>query len=300
MAPHILVTLDGSAFAERVLPHATSLARTIEGDIVLVRVVVLPTRSGLSDKAYGDLTIAQAQDYLNGVAQRLSHNSLRVQTEVLHGHDVATVIVERARQDPQVHAIAMSTHGRSGVQRWMMGSVADTVLTASTVPLLLVHINGDTTLPVPERRYRTIVVPIDGTTNAAYALSEARVIAEHSGATVIAMTAVPALDAVALAEGGAEPYWMLADADSEVSRLSNALLKTAAYLETEGVTVRTKHVPGAPAEAIIRVCREEHADLLIMATRGHRGLKRLLFGSTAAKIVPRADFPVLLTPTAYP
>jgi nucleotide-binding universal stress UspA family protein len=154
MYEHLLVALDGSSAAERVLEHAEALAVAFHSDITLLRATVsaetllaqtATTGSGLGDVApYVDPTPIldadrdAAVDYLNGVAARLRQHNLTVDTEHPEGPP-AEEIVKRAAE-LGVSLILMTTHGRSGLGRVVFGSTADSVIRHAPCPVLLVHV----------------------------------------------------------------------------------------------------------------------------------------------------------------
>ncbi|HYB74474.1 MAG TPA: universal stress protein [Candidatus Sulfotelmatobacter sp.] len=132
MFRRILVPLDGSALAEAVLPQAMELARLHGAEVVLLRVESAP-----------DYAVAQAaeeaQHYLGDVAASLREARVRVSTMVVLSGDTAGEILVQAELTA-ADLILMSTHGRSGVGRWMLGSVAEKVLRAAVTPVLLVRV----------------------------------------------------------------------------------------------------------------------------------------------------------------
>ncbi|MGB2800258.1 MAG: universal stress protein [Dehalococcoidia bacterium] len=145
----ILVPLDGSELAERVLPHVEMLAKAgVEpAEVVLLRVCELARMvMGGYGEAVGQMAIlteqaaaackADAEEYLAAMEKRLKETGLKVRTVLLEG-DSANEILEYATNNP-VDLIAMVTHGRSGISRWAYGSVASKVLRGIATPLLLV------------------------------------------------------------------------------------------------------------------------------------------------------------------
>jgi nucleotide-binding universal stress UspA family protein len=147
MLNHVLVPLDGSELAEKALDYARSVTAP-DGVISLLSVVDvpeypaniyypagLPTLTTTSIDLQKDI-IPQANDYLNKVAEQLIAQGFRVQKDVQVG-EPASAIVEYASQK-NVDAIVMSTHGRSGLGRWLFGSVANKVLSSSTVPIFII------------------------------------------------------------------------------------------------------------------------------------------------------------------
>ena len=144
MYKKILVPLDGSQLAEAVLLHAQALAKSEGAEIVILRVPVSPSLEylsrapGLATKIIED-TELEAEDYLKAEVSKLSKKGTKV-TCIMREGPIPEMILKVA---DEVHAdmIAMSTHGRTGVQRWLMGSVADRVVHYSHIPVMLIHPN---------------------------------------------------------------------------------------------------------------------------------------------------------------
>jgi nucleotide-binding universal stress UspA family protein len=152
---HLLVPLDGSPLAEQMLEPAVALGRLTAADYALLRVVepVLPVAPGLGgvpgltleDKAQGLLErtravhrqlCREAQDYLNRVAGGLEARGLRVRTRVAVEEQPAVAILSEA-VPPGIDAVALETHGRRGLSRLLLGSVADKVIRGAAVPVLV-------------------------------------------------------------------------------------------------------------------------------------------------------------------
>jgi nucleotide-binding universal stress UspA family protein len=153
----ILVPLDGSALAEQVLPFARLLAMSLSARIHLLHVVTdferadvvaheIEVLDQLSDLPYRQRThlpqdwailSRYAESYLAAPAASLREAGLETTTEVRFGLPAEIIVDEAERQ--QATLIAMATHGRSGLQRWALGSVADKVLHGTTIPLLLIR-----------------------------------------------------------------------------------------------------------------------------------------------------------------
>jgi len=303
----ILVPLDGSALAENVLPHAQLLARITARGLLLLHVVTPAETSQTrlwSAATPADLrrqqeeaALTRTHTYLAALAARLQAEGLLVRTEVLTNHDPAGAIIDRAAADPAVALIAMATHGRSGLSRWMFGSIAAKLLPGAPKPLLLLRTREDAGVYVPESRYRKIVVPLDGSAGAEQALGQAQMIAAACDATLVLVVVVPPVDDVGLAEAGIIPYWMEAESQEEQRHAQQYLKLLTARLMAERLHVYSRLGVGQPAEAILRVSAEEQADLIVMATHGLRGRARLWLGSVAAKMAQGAEMPVLLVQT---
>jgi nucleotide-binding universal stress UspA family protein len=146
MYQNILVPLDGSPFAEIALPHALEMARKFDSKICLVRVVPPPNivTENLVDGT-GELIInvqdvwrQEAEAYLQAQAGSVRQQGFEVKTDVRLNPDVAGAIIDAA-QAYQAEVIVMSTHGRSGLGRWLFGSVAQKVLQHAPVHTLLIR-----------------------------------------------------------------------------------------------------------------------------------------------------------------
>lgn len=144
MYKKILVPLDGSPLAETVLPHAEALAKLEGAEIVILRVPATPTAEYFArDPVIGesirqDIEI-EAKDYVNKAVDALKKDQIRVTGIVQEGAVPETILA--VADETHADMIAMSTHGRTGVSRWLMGSVADRVVHYAHIPVMLIHPN---------------------------------------------------------------------------------------------------------------------------------------------------------------
>jgi nucleotide-binding universal stress UspA family protein len=142
MYKKILVPLDGSPLAEAALPHAEALAKSEGAEIVLLRVAVTPSRYLFAhNPAEGNNVIKmiekEAADYMKAEVSKLQNEGVKV-TGITRDGAAPDEILEVA-EETHADVIAMSTHGYTGVQRWLMGSVADRVVHYSHIPVMLIH-----------------------------------------------------------------------------------------------------------------------------------------------------------------
>lgn len=142
MYKKILVPLDGSPLAEAVLPHVQALAESLGAEIILLRVAVNPAAEfAFSDPSLAsdvvDTMEAETLDYIQSIRARLQRAGLRTSFLIREGSTAETILVVAE----EIHAdlIAMSTHGRSGVSRWLLGSIADRVVHHSPIPVFLIR-----------------------------------------------------------------------------------------------------------------------------------------------------------------
>jgi len=138
----ILVCLDGSALAETALPHAQILASDEDAEILLLRVSANPAAEfSFSDPGIANSLIeemeAETLAYMQSARGKLQKAGFR--TSFLIRQGAIAEIILRVAAECQADVIVMSTHGRSGVKRWLLGSVADQVVTHSDLPIMLVR-----------------------------------------------------------------------------------------------------------------------------------------------------------------
>jgi len=137
MYERILVPLDGSDLARAILPRVQAMAAPLGSEVVLLQVLgesgVLPKTAAKERR--------EAEKQLKAAAQELLDAGVNARYTIRHGSDAAAEIVDYAEVN-DVDLIAMSTHGRSGISRWMLGSVASKVLRGTSKPILVIRAPG--------------------------------------------------------------------------------------------------------------------------------------------------------------
>ena len=295
MDHQILVPLDGSEQAAAALPHAAMLARALGRALVLLRVVpsagslehmVWPTGVAVANPAGLENAVAAARAYLRACAAEQT-TDLPVTVAVRQG-DPAAEILAYAGQHPAIDLIVMTTHGRGGVSRWLLGSVAERVLAQVPVPLLLVRIPAAAAAPA----YRTILVPLDGSACADLALGQAQLLAQALPAQLLLVTVTLAPGDIARL--GLDALWALLEFERQERALRAALAAKAHHLRTLGLEVQMTIVAGDPAAEILALTAQADVDLVVMGTQGRSNWDHFLVGSVALKVVRHATTPVLL------
>lgn len=344
MYKKILVPLDGSALSSAVLPRVRPIAECAGAQVVLLRVVPeigmrigvpappadaqLAEQPGAPPLQAVPLEIAQyesaARAYLNHVAAELSAAGIATRTRVVTG-PVTDGILDVANEEG-VDLIAMSTHGRGGLGRFLLGSIAGQVVHYAKAPVLLVRATADEQAPAA-CSYRKILVPLDGSAFSHAVLPHARQVATCLGAQVILLQAIPEPEPEASeahwmltfggpasigevpGEGGLRPgmdpsaqnQWaesiraeLVRRTEREMEAAQSNLNAAASVFKSAGLPVETMIQVGRPAEVILDAATANAADMIAMATHGRSGIQRLLLGSVADRIVRHAHVPVLL------
>jgi nucleotide-binding universal stress UspA family protein len=292
MSDPIVVPLDGSLLAERALAPAKTLARYTQAELHLVRVAPLEPAYALVDPSYGviypDQALATAwkdtNRYLTAVHKACLAEDLSAQADVREG-DVASEVVEAAWQ-AHARLIVMSSHGYSGVNRWLLGSVAEKVLHAAPCPVWVVR------TPSPLRH---MLVTLDGSALAEEVLTPALEVARCFNVPVTLLRVVPELrgsDAARLeaSEAGLSRRY----ADELVLDAADYLERLAERYATDGLTIETAVRTGAAATTILDYAERHEIDLVAITTHGRTGLRRWVYGSVMQKVLDQLPVSLLV------
>jgi nucleotide-binding universal stress UspA family protein len=282
MFERILVPLDGSLRAELILGQIGRVLLRENSKILLLRVV----------PPGGELKEAQA--YIDDLVRRYAGRGARVDGRVAEGSIAETVL--RVAEAEGATMIAMSTHGRSGLSRWLVGSVAEKVVRASGMPVLLVRSfregPGGSLAPATaeEIPFRKILVATDGSPAAAAAAVPARKFAELFSSEVLVLHAeFPLL--LPGPELGTFPAAVATPAGKD-----EATEETAGVFRDAQLRVKRLTELGDPAGVILDQSRAAGVDLIAMATHGRSGFSRWVMGSVAERVLRHASVPILLVP----
>jgi nucleotide-binding universal stress UspA family protein len=294
----LMVPLDGSEFGRHAIPWALAIAEPAGARVDLVHVLAPPYDLGVPE---GDkLVLADAIDSARtGTEERLRDlaNRLRVGTGIQFG----SAIVEgnpadallRYADERATDLIVMTTHGRSGLARAVVGSVSNEVVRRSRCPVLLARPHRH----LPEEREAAavsdILVPLDGTVTSEAILPHALEVCRLTGASCTLLhVAVPEI----LLPSAAVPV-ALADqhATAEEQWADTYLATRADRFHDEVVPVTTAALRHADvADGILEYCAAHPVSLIAMATRGTKGLERAMLGSTMDALLKKTHLPLLV------
>jgi nucleotide-binding universal stress UspA family protein len=270
----VLVPLDGSRFASRVLPHARRLLAD-GGSLSLLRVLDPELDH---DAEHGNAAQVAAARQLEELKEELARQEVQATTQVLYGRPGEVIRVAGRGHD----LIAMSTHARTGLDRWLHGSVAEEVLRHADAPLLL--LNPAALELEPRGPIRTILVPLDGSPRGHDVLDLVEGVARRHQARVKLLRVEP-LPITEVPSPAVVPQW---DPDA----VRRTLAGPHDLLAASGVPVETEAAFGFEAAAIAEATSQ--VDLVVLGTHGRTGLLRLLLGSVAEDVIHHAKCPCLV------
>lgn len=285
MIDRIVVPLDGSPLAERIIPRVLNVFPSSGLELNLLVVVDM---EGTVEKARVPVTCSAhgAREYLEALAEKVTERGVRVSSDIRFGK-AAEKILEHAGE---MHAslIAMSTHGRTGLGRVIRGSVAEAVLREANVPVFMARgaraQEGPMASTPAELR---ILVPLDGSAGSESVLPYVRCLALRSHATV---------EILRVAEWSPPSEFaphVHAESKAWTARAEAYVKSVAEQLRAEGINVDPIVAHGAPAELILEHVESGKIHLVAMSTHGYSGVKRLVFGSVAEEVLRRITVPLL-------
>ena len=292
MFKRILIPLDESALAEKALNYLPRFIDPAQTELVLLSVVET-MRYAATTYEYAPQMIDEVyksyEMYLQTMQQWLHDHRYVGCTKLVEG-DAADQILAFA-QKTDADLIAMTTHGRSGIARLAMGSVAERVIQHATIPVLLVREQT----AMPHDKIGRILVPLDGSVFAEQALKQAEMLSKETGAELRLLEVVaPMIDLqYGLAYTPSYPSSALTD-DYAFNNAEANMKSLALRLQTAGVTCQTTVLRGDPASVICDVVNESQIDVVVISTHGRTGFKRWMYGSVANQVLHGVNCPVLV------
>jgi nucleotide-binding universal stress UspA family protein len=268
----ILVSLDGSPFAESAVPLVEELARKCSAELTLVAVepqrpVARVQRSEASS----------VERYLQDQAERLRQGGLQAEIQVRQGTVEAEL--DRAAHDTNSDLIVLCTRGRSGVERILVGSTAQRLITLTDIPVLLLRPTDD-----PRSRLshaKKVLVALDGSHGAETVLRYARAVARYFGSEILLLS--------------------IPESETETQMLERYLGNVAEALREDGYRCDWQVTGSGPSRTIVEVAEEEGTDLILMATRGRRAHSEAPeLGSVTEKVARATPVPLFVVPIRRP
>jgi nucleotide-binding universal stress UspA family protein len=296
MYKKILVPLDGSAVAEQVLPYVRTLAGGLKIPAELMGVVdiaELAFHMSAEKGRYLDTmiedSVRRSGEYLKEVAQTFPRASVSFAVEKGRAEEV---IIAKAVADKET-LITMATHGRSGINRWLLGSVAEKVLRGSANPLLLVRAKAEAKTE-GEVTLKSIVVPLDGSEVAESVLPTVLEMAKKLNMEIVLFRACNVPYSVF---GGVRDHFAIVDEllGAIKGEARDYLEKKTEELKKQGAN-KVSYVleQGTSADQIISLGRKTPDNLIAMCTHGWSGVKGWVLGSITETVVRHSGDPVLV------
>jgi nucleotide-binding universal stress UspA family protein len=292
---HVLCPVDFSEFSSRALHHAVALAYKYGARLTALHVV--PNRP-VTDLPLSPLTHdegRQLTDQVRGFAVDL-HPDVALDIRVCEAPVASREILNQAKA-LSADVLVIGSHGRSGFERVLLGSVTEKVMRCAPCPTMVVPRRAENVNADDPVRFRSILCSVDFSPASTHALQYARSIVDGDGAQITLLHVIevpPELRANPLVEGF-DVAQVRAAAEADYLRFLQQLSPEVQPF----CTVRTLVREGAAYREILRVARERSADLIVMGVQGRGAMDLLAFGSNTARVSRAAMQPVLIVPREY-
>lgn len=299
MPKKILVPLDGSTFSEHALPVAAKLAREAGAELYLIQVHetaiggIYPNGVPAFDTRWNAELRLQEQEYLRAAAGRcMAREGVSARTDLLDG--VAPVAIARFATELDIDLIVMTTHGRGGISRAWIGSVADALVRRGGAPVMLIRPHHDELVWDAAAPMHNVLIPLDGSELSETILEHAIAIGELTHATYTLLRVVLPVPYFAPTVTAA-PFFVDAMTPETAEQATAYLERVAGTLRARGFHVGTATVVHSmPAAAILDYAATHAIDSIAMATHGRGGWSRLALGSVADSVMRGSLLPILL------
>jgi len=296
MFDKLLVATDGSELAEAALPYAEELAGRLGSEVALLNVCESEELQASNMLQLYMSRLAEAVEQgireYRGLAGGLESEETKVESVIVAGNP-AKEIIDYA-ETKHVSLIIMATHGRSGIRRCTMGSVATKVLRGSSVPLALIKAGEPRSAMCKRRLLAKVLLPLDGSKASETAVAYVEELAvmlkmEVTLLQVVEPKSIPI---------GAEPWYY-----SDYRQESLAAMGQSAHdylsgieqrLNAKGIAASSRTESGAASERILEVAEQISADVIAMSTHGRSGIARWAIGSVADRLAHAGNIPLIL------
>ncbi|MBN2187694.1 MAG: universal stress protein [Dehalococcoidia bacterium] len=302
MYKKMLVALDTSALAAASLPYTKELAARLNLGVIMLHVhspeergVVSQLQADIDHKA--DIVKRQAEEVQKKIGIEPGDKVVQVRGEVAVGSPDEEIL--RCATENDVDLILMATHGRSGIRRLVLGSVAEKVLHASNVPVWLVRPGTPEEIVYHRWPGRTMLVPLDGSQLAEAVLPHVEALSMQQGTDrvdviLLRVYSRPTPPPVNEYTTAALDEYMQMETARRKEAAEEYLGQIENQLRDKGLVVRSEVLEGRPADEIIGYANANPCNLIVMSTHARSGLHQAIRGSVAAKVLQKADSPVVL------
>ncbi len=294
MYRRILVPLDGSELAEVALPYAEELAGRLGSEITLVHVYeTAEAQYERMHQAYIQKMVEATKQGAESFLAESKAKRVNVKPALLVGH-AAEEIVDYADKE-NADLIIIATHGRSGIRRWVLGSVAAKVLRAAKRPVALIRAEGTRRDGGEKGMIKKALVPLDGSKESEAVVPYVAELASRLEAEVVLLHVMaPTYFVYSIPGETVQMPFAPEDMERFKAEAEHYLETVIAALKHRGINARAEVAVGAAAEEIIRLADEAQADIVAMSTHGRSGISRWAFGSTADRVLHAGNTPLLL------
>jgi nucleotide-binding universal stress UspA family protein len=305
MYNRMLVPLDGSELAETVCVYAKELAGRLDIDVVLLH-VSRPASQGVlpMERAYIDHVAENVNSQIQDVQKKTSQGNnkpVKVTGELIMGHSAEEIL--NFAEKNSIDLVVLGSHGRSGIQRWTIGSIAGKVMGATNIPIWLIKPGAPEEAPYDKWPRRTFIVPLDGSELAESVLPHLQELVKQRGTEPIEVILLrvseplniptyysPDMSGVSLDWGN----FIQQDAIKRKQAAKDYLTEIENRIKSDRFSIKSVVIEGKPNDEIVDYANKQPYSIIIMATHGRSGFSRMVYGSAAANILHGVSRPMFI------
>lgn len=284
-AEKILLATDGSEYSEGAVREAIRLAKKCSSPLSVVTVMDFNPEFDTVAPKITEKIEKDAWEHLCTVKARALQEKIDCDTLVHKGGDPCKKIVDVAAKNKST-MIVMGRRGRTGLKRVMMGSVSVWVIGHAPCNVFVVP-------KAAELSFKSILVATDGSKYSMAAASEAIRLARRNGSYLTVISVVPS-ELATPADIVSTVHKHEFMAEKEMRQAENIVKAVKESAQKEGVSVKAFVVSGKPALAIVETAKDRNADLIVVGNHARTGIKKLLMGSVAERVIVLSSCPVLV------
>lgn len=295
MLEHILLPLDGSALAERVLPHAVALTEAFGSKLTLLRVVYQEQDANchsIVNPMDWQMRKTEAESYLRSVQKRLKEVEIDSEIQIIEGKP-AQQIIEFAKHN-DVQLIVMSSHGSSGVSEWNINSIVQKVLLRALMPVMIIRAYQQVSEDLRGLTYKKILLPLDGSKRAECILPLAESICAVQNSKIILAHIVeePSLPRqTPLSEENQALIDMLKAINLEDAEKYMSQLKEQLNEEYVDMIIESSKKPTISLHNIVD---KEEVDLVLLSAHGYSGDNFWPYGKITLNFIAYGTTPLII------
>jgi nucleotide-binding universal stress UspA family protein len=295
MFEHILLPLDGSKLAERVLPHAVTISKAFGSTLTLVRVIYqdeAADQHGMTNPMDWQMRKSEADAYLQSVQKRLREVDLESEIQILEGRP-AEQIIEFAKSE-DVNLIILSSHGKSGPSAWNINSTVQKVLLRAFMPVMIIRAYRAEHQALESVTYKRLFLPLDGSIRAECILPLAASICQMQGSNVLLTHIVeepklprqtPLTDEVKSLTG------QLREINIQEAEKYFDNIKQQFPPENVEILIESSK---KPTIALHNIIDRENVDLVLLSAHGYSGENRWPYGKIALNFIAYGTTPLII------
>jgi nucleotide-binding universal stress UspA family protein len=286
MFEKILVPLDGSELAEQAIPYVEWLARKSNSEVIFITVCFA-----------GDPLERAMTEYIERRAEKIQSLGMKTRAACIEGEPATAIIDFAVKSD--VNLIVISTHGRTGVSHWPLGSIANKVVQRSNIPVFLVRSSRAGKTPA-DKELRKILVTLDGSRFSEAIIPYVERLARVMGSEVVLLRVMEPAKIPRLASyADVEKYEK--DFAAKLEREARRYLeKKKTALASKGIKANSALLEGKPVETILQYAEDNSVNLIALTTHGFSGITKWAYGSVASRVIEGSSKPTLLVRPPLP